>query len=247
VLFPWGLDAHGGGRGGAWKAVRPWLPYPAQSVINVDVFNASTTTALTGLQLYFVGCKQFPPGQPFTTYPDKCSLLDFTQSHYSRDPVTGQNGVLGGLLGVNDERLLVPINVPSDADFVLRSGQAGIDGTYYPATSYGSVTPVPFYSEVFVTLRDQKLKAYSNAPVHIDWLFGNSLRAPGIDLNWAGYPNQEAFLVGNFHPGLIVPEIYIPANEALYYDVHRNDSAYAGAVPINLNIAFRGSKVFRRG
>jgi hypothetical protein len=274
---PWYLDVPGNGYGGAWKPVYPNLIYPPQGNILVTMRNTGPGAVnLTNLQLYFVGCKLYPPGTPWRTYPKQCSTLDYVYSYWNLSPLNPQLPGQGALLGVSETRRLIPITIQTDADFVLRSGQAG----FYFTVPYPS-----FYQEVFINLMDWEKKPYMNAPVHIDWIFGggNQTVVQGtIPPNeWATGPAGDVYpvpnntqniaeslppltsgiipgqvpLSGNWHPGLIYPEIYVPANSQFYFDLIRNDAGFTEAYPgpepttpqpINLHIAFTGSKVFTR-
>ena len=60
-----------------------------------------------------------------------------------------------------------------------------------------------------------------------------------------GLPGFTA--LGNAAPGLVVPEIYIPRNQALYFDLQRLDApyvAYTDDLPIRLSMAWIGSKIY---
>jgi hypothetical protein len=246
--LPWLGDVPGGGFGGAWKPVYPRQWFPANGIVNVDVYN-NGSVPIPNLQLYFYGFKQYPPSIGYNSYPASCSPSDFVYSYWSQPP---QSNLAPGTtyLQVAAPALRnLQLTINGDADFVLRSGQASIQ-TFFPGLS----PIVPYYSEIFLVLKDPDQKPYMNAPVHIDWLFGNSSRVPGLGgLSWVGYPLQQSYLVGNFHPGLFCPEIYMRANSTWLFDLYRDDSAYtvangaaADAAPVNLNIAWRGQKVFHR-
>ena len=219
-LVPQALEMAYFGQGGNPKPVYPPQRYPAQGVIKVDVKNNNSTT-LTGLTLYFRGVKLFKWGQrPLHTYPPKFTPLPFTYP------------VLATALPVTTptQGLRYTFTCRADADFVLRALQAGINGA------------APSTWEVFLTLRDADLYPYSNAPVHLDVLCGNSFIG-------AVFPCGSSALVapvgpGPASPGLLYPEIYVPKNNLLYIDVLRADVAYAGAAQVDLPIAFLGMKVF---
>ena len=208
--------------------VSPEIFYPRQGSINVDIINDGAT-ALTNLTLYFRGVKLFSPGATRTyEYPAKFGILPFVypQGRYSdTDGLTLVRNVL-----VVQGPLRQTFRVKADADFVLRGGQAGLPF---------STTPV---NEVFITLRDQDEKAYSNDAVHMDVMFGNSDMGALISPTSAGPVTPIA--CGPNSPGLFYPEIYVPKNQLLYFDVTRNDAAYAGATTANIPFSFIGQKVF---
>jgi hypothetical protein len=66
------------------------------------------------------------------------------------------------------------------------------------------------------------------------------------------YPSGTSFVApvgpGASSPGLWFPEIYVPFQRYLVYDVLRTDSAFVaqGAVAQNYPIAFIGAKVFEK-
>jgi len=196
--------------------VFPGARFPASGVTWVDVVN-NGAAPLVGLQLFMRGVKLGYPGQWTTySYPPKMRTIPYAY------PFSVPQ------LGVTETRLNQVFQVGSNGDFVLRAGQAG-----------RSFAPLTW--EVFLTLRDADSKPYSNAPVHVDVLFGQSLGR-------AAYPVGNAGLVvnpigpGASAPGLIYPEIYLPSDHLMLYDIARDDAAYQGAVadfPIN----FIGSKV----
>lgn len=196
----------------------PEIVYPAGGTIYVDVVNTGTAS-LVGLQLFFRGVKLYPAGvQAGYTYPPRFAGLPFIYP----------NTVAA--LGVTETRNNLLFTVKPDADFVLRAGQAG--RTTAPATF-----------EVFMTLRDWTGKAYSNAPVHVDVLFGRS-STPAL------YPVGATAVhpvgTGAISPGLLYPEIYLPAKQQLYYDISRSDGAYQGAAAADFPFEFIGQKVFKR-
>jgi hypothetical protein len=268
AAVPWPLDCPGNGYGGQWKPVYPNRVYPAQGVILADVYNTGPGAVdLTNLQLYYVGVKRYPISNGWMTYPQKCSVKDYIYSYWSKSTLNPQLPFQGSLMGPSEHRLYVPIRIQTDADFVLRSGQVGV---------YGSQPAPWFYMELFMLLMDWQQKPYMNLPVHIDWLFGGGSK-PAVATEGDTYlPNnsQSIFeslpgltsgiipgqtpLSGNWHPGLIYPEIYTPANQQFYFHLYRNDGSFTSAfnpdgsstaiVPpnINLHIAFTGSKVFQQ-
>ena len=289
---PWYLDVPGGGYGGAWKPVYPQEFYPQRGTILTSVYNTGPGAVnLTNVQLYYVGTKLFPASTPYTTYPKKCSVKDFIYSYWAFNPLNwggAGGGVVPDPLGpsgpVFQNQLIppetnglwdnIPLTIQNDADFALRSLQAGIYGFPAASPTYGTY----FYMELFMLLMDQNQKPYMNAPVHIDWLCGGGSRSvvtTGVDPvfylpnntqsiftslpgDTSGIIPGQVPLTGNWHPGLIYPEIYIPANQQLYYNLSRNDSSFTTAyedgggtaviVPpdVNLHIAFTGSKVFHK-
>ena len=160
VLVPQGLDMAYGGQSAMWAPVYPQIAYPANGLMLVDVLNAGATT-LTNLTLYFRGVKLFPWGtNTGATYPARMSILPYAYPINTVDNSPTATGAIQNLLTA-DQRILQTFQVQNDSDFVLRSGQAG--------PSYA-----PFALEVFVTLRDGNRKAFSNAPVHFETLFGPS-------------------------------------------------------------------------
>ncbi len=194
--------------------------YPPGSEIRVDITNDGTM-ALTNLTFYFRGIKLYRPGAVKAyTYPSRFGVLPFTYPQIvpSLAVTTGAPGVFR------------TFQCKTDADFVLQALQGGL----------------PFndtaVSEVFVTLRDEDEKPYSNAPVHIDVLAGNA----GTERLFPFNGNQTAAPVaaGPNSPGLVFPEIYIPKNHVFYYNVQRADASFGGAVAVDFPIQFIGQKVF---
>jgi len=208
------------GQGANPKPVHPQIYYPPGSTLRVHLRNTGAG-ALTNLTFYFRGVKLFPPGTvPAYTYPKRFAGLSFSY------PFT----VLA--LGPTETRYnQVWIN-KTDADFVLRAGQAG------PVAVVGQGV----MAEVFFRLKDHQYKPFSNDFVHIDILFGSGNMPATIPVG----PTPAFFVPGGTGPalpGLFYPEIYVPKNEQLFYDVQRNDIRQPAAnVPFN----FIGAKVFQK-
>ena len=228
VPIPQGLQMPYGGQSGAWKPVYPQVFYPAASTLLVDVLNTGTST-WTNLVLYFRGVKLYPWGtNPSYTYPEKCSLLPYV---YPIETPTSTNlyGTIQNLAATADIRLNTWQNQP-DTGFVLRAIQAG--------PSYA-----PFGLEVFLTLRDENRKAFSNLPVHFEVLCGPS----GGNYQTGSGGSIGAIGTGNSMPGILYPEIYVLPKHLLYYDITRDDSAFAGAATIpNFPVDLIGAKVYQR-
>jgi len=216
------------GQNGNYKAPWPQVPYPPGGVIQGTFVNDSAHT-LTNLQIIFRGVKLFAEGAISNpTYPAVCRPLDFTYQTGKgtvADPalvLATTSALRGNILAIN-----------GDADFVLRGAQAGL----WDSTGAGGVYSTFGYTELYIQLMDATGKPYSNLPIHIDWLFGN-----------AGGQNGPAFTaLGNSAPGLVVPEIYMPKNSVLFYDLIRNDAAYVGvtdALPVRISIGWIGGKIY---
>lgn len=217
------------GQAGHYRPVYPQQAYPPGSVIEVDLFNDGPDA--TNVQVIFRGVKLFNDGAiPAPTYPAKCRALDFT---YQTGKGTAQDPAL--ILQTTDALRQQPLNIRSDADFALRAGQAGL----WTSSGQGGTYSTNGYTELYVRLYDANLKPYSNIPIHIDWLFGN-----------AGGTALPSFIqLGNSAPGLFVPEIYLPKNGVLFYDLFRQDAPYVGvtdALPVRISMAWIGSKVYEQ-
>lgn len=232
LLVPQGLLMPYGGQSGAWKPVYPQILYPARSTMFIDVLNTGST-ALTNLTLYFRGVKLFPwgtnPGYTYPERPAKSALLPYVYPIGNPNDPANPQGSVQNLLAADSRQLLTWQNQP-DSAFVLRALQAG--------PSYA-----PFGLEVFITLRDENRKAYSNAPVHFEVLAGPSI---GNYQTGAG-GSMTAIGTGNSAPSIVYPEIYVPPAHLLYYDIQRIDSGYAGAATIpNFPINLIGARVYQR-
>ena len=228
ALIPQGLQMAYGGQSAAWKPVYPQIYYPARSTMYIDLLNTGAAT-LTNLTLYFRGVKLFPWGiNPGYTYPAKCSMLPYVYP-ILQPTVANPYGTIQNLLGADSRYLQTWQNQP-DSDFVLRALQAG--------PSYS-----PFGLEVLITLRDENRKAFSNAPVHFEVLCG-----PSIGNYQTGSGGSiGAIGTGNSAPGILYPEIYVPAAHLLYFDIERHDSGYGGVATIpNFPINLMGVKVYHR-
>ena len=209
--------------------VSPQIFYERSGVITVDIYNDGAT-ALTNLTLYFRGVKLFSPGAVKSyEYPAQLSTLPFVYPLGTYNSTTGLTTVQN--LAVTQEGLRQTFRCKQDADFVLRGVQAGLPF---------STTPV---NEVLFWFRDEDEKPYSNYPVHMDTICGNS----GFGATYvAGGGNITPIGGGPNSPGLFYPEIYIPKNHLMYVDVYRRDSSYAGAVAVNLPVSLIGQKVFQK-
>jgi len=194
--------------------------YPPQSTIVLDLTNAGTTT-LTNLTFYFRGVKLFPDNSAHAvySYPERMSTLPWIY------PLIVEN------LGVTESRLKQPFTVVQDADFVLRAALAG--------------TQDQAFFEVFFILKDENSYPFSSKPVHADTLFG---QAGSVPTYIAGGDTVTPIEVGPANPGLFVPEIYVPRQHQLIYDIYRNDSAYSSCTngAENYPISLIGAKVFPR-
>jgi hypothetical protein len=230
ALVPQNLVMAYGGQSAAWKPVYPQIFYPARSTMTIDLANLSATQTLTKLTLYFLGVKLFPFGQnPAYTYPKKmrATPYGYGMSYMSPPVVANPTAAVQNLLTA-DTRNLLTFQVKNDADFVVRSIQAGPSYAPYPL-------------EVFITLRDENRKAFSNLPVHFEVLGGPS----GGNYQTGAAGSIGAIGTGNALPGIIFPELYLPKNHIMYFDIKRSDSGYAGAQTIpNFPIQLLGSRVY---
>lgn len=204
----------------------PQMMYPPGSSIIVDIGN-TTNENLTNVKILFRGSKFFDSrAVSLPTYPPRFGGLPFTYQTVVQN--VGATAVL-----VDNQ-----LQVRRDADFALRCGvcdpfSLAVDGT---ASSAGLLSP-PNFLNLYVMLRDESRKAYSNEPIHINDLFGQSAPA---DLPFG---NNDAVL---WLPGSLTPEIYIPRDHSLYFDIFRSDdpSDFNTGRPVNLYFRFVGAKVF---
>ena len=212
------------------RPVYPQMVYPIGSQIVCDIGN-NTGESLTNVKLLFRGSKLFQDGAiSAPTYPPRLSPLTYTyQTLVSQLGVSGASGT----------RLDNQLKVKSDADFVLRCGVCNpwgfaVDGQ---ATSR-NVAFFQQFRELYVTLRDESRKAYSNEPIHVNDLFG---QAVPLSTGSGGNDDQVAYTAG-----LFTPEIYVPRDHSLYFDCFRSDDPSDSLVnmPVDLWFEFYGCKVF---
>lgn len=206
--------------------IYPELMYPIGSTIQLSVGN-TTGSPLSNVQVLFRGSKLFPDGAVSSaTYPRKMSVLPFTY------PVLyGPVAAVAGFGNVPGPRN-IELRIDTDADFVMRYGACD---PYTLGQDGGEFNPFN-YTNLYMTLRDEFYKAYSNEPIHVNDLLGQG--QPSLYQHAGVNDDSVVFL-----PGLFTPEIYIPRDHSIYFDLARND---AGGGPVNLHFRFQGSKVFQR-
>jgi len=194
--------------------------YPRQGQITVDLINDGAA-GLTNLTFYFRGVKLFAPNAVKSySYPPRFGVLPFS---YPQLQVTG--------VPVTTGPIRYPFRVRSDADFVLRSIQAGDPFDTHQAY------------ETFIRLYDEDEKPYSNDFVHLDVIAGNS----GVGNTFpTATTNKAPIGTGPASPGLFYPELYLPNNHVMFFDITRDDSFVVGATTVNLPITFSGMKVFEK-
>jgi hypothetical protein len=221
------------GQNGLYRPVYPQQPYPPGGVIETDLINNSGDT-LTNTQLIFRGVKLFPDGSlSAPTYPRNCECRDFT---YQTGKGTNTDpAIVLNPSGNGSQLYQVPLSILNDADFVLRGLQAG----NWDESGDGGLYSTAGYTELYVQLFDAQLKPYSNMPIHINWLFGNAGGQTG-----AG----QFTALGNATPGLLFPEIYIPRNSNLYFNIQRQDAPWnsISTLPVRIIMQWIGSKVYPR-
>lgn len=207
------FDTFGRGTLTRGNPLYPQMIYPANGSIVVDVRNV-TGVQQTNVKLLFRGSKLYPDGSmPAATYPAVCSILpQVLPVQISAIPINTGSGILNN-----------QINAQIDWDFALR---------YASAEPFLSTGGNGTYDQLYVQLKDQTQKPYSNVPIHIDDLFGSqSSTATG------------SVITNPFWPGLFTPEIYVPANGILYFDIFRSDT---GGGNVTMQFSFGGAKVYRR-
>jgi hypothetical protein len=206
-------DTFGNGTLNLGRPIYPQCLYPAGSSILIDLVN-NALIPLVGVNLLFRGSKVFAHDIPGSqTYPHRCSL----------EPFSYRVAVPGIVQSNGNANLNNALTIQDDADFVLRYGFADA----FSLTA-GNGT----YNQMYVQIKDKWLKPYSNIPIHVDDVFGSSNSV-------AAGSNANCY----YRPGLFTPEIYLPRNWQLYFDIFRNDSS-GGTVAMQFN--FGGVKVFRR-
>jgi hypothetical protein len=110
------------------------------------------------------------------------------------------------------------LNIKPDADFVLRALQ------FIPVSS--NVIQASFGDNYLIQLKDQNGKYYQTGSN------SSAIATAGV------FPDSIAGHLTPYAPGILVPEIYLQKNSALYYDIQ------APSTPINGIMRFIGSKIF---
>jgi len=209
------------GQFGNHKPIVPGIQFPPRSVLMLDLINDGATT-LTNLTFFWHGYKLFPAGAvPAYTYPRRFA----SQSFAYPVPVSA--------LGVNETRLNQIFTVKEDADFVLRGGQ-GI-----PISSSDGRT----LAEVSILLKDFNKNPYSSDYMPFDILFGCG-SFPAVVPVGPTPSFVSPFATGPAQPGLFYPEIYVPKNHQLLYDLKRGDGAGGSNQAEDFTFAFLGGKAF---
>lgn len=203
------------------KPIVPGILFPPRSVLMLDLVNTGGS-AITNLQFFFRGFKLFPKGAvPAYTYPRRFASQTFSYPV----PVSA--------LGVSETRVDQIFTVKQDADFVLRGGQ-GI-----PIRSTEGRT----LAEVSILLRDFNKQGYSNDFIPFDVLFGTGA-FPAVVPVGPTPSFVSPFGTGPNQPGLFYPEIYVPMNHQLLYDLQRSDGATGSNQAEDFSFNFIGGKVF---
>jgi hypothetical protein len=212
------------GQFGNPKPIAPTVHYPAGSIISLDLQNTGAS-AITNLTYYWWGYKLFPWDTVVGyTYPQK---IDRVQTFAY--PISVPT------LGVSEERLNQFFMCKDDADFVIRAGQ----GPTLFATGGGSPR---VFAEVGIILRDFDKRAYMNDYVQFDVLFGSG--SPPATIPVGPTPSfVSPFATGPGQPGLFYPEIYLPRDHQIRYDLKRGDGAGGSNQSETFTFNLIGSKV----
>lgn len=212
------------GQFGNPKPIAPGILFPAGSVMRIDLRNTGSG-GISNLQFFFRGYKLYPWGSVIAnTYPAECASQSFAYP------------VFVSQLGFSELRQNQIFTVKTDADFVLRAGCT------FPISSSGEESPRTL-AEVFIILKDPDKKPYSNDFIPMDVLWGNSA-FPAVVPVGPTPSFTTPFGTGPGQPGLFYPEIYVPKNHQLLYDLWRQDGAVGSNQSEDFTFNLIGAKVF---
>ena len=211
------------GQQGNPKPIGPGVLFPAGSVFRTDLRHTGANT-IANLTYFLFGYKLFPWGSVIANaYPKDIA------------PQTFAYPVFTSQLGVTETRQNQMFTVKTDADFVIRGGQS------FPLSSVASRT----LAEVAIVLKDPDKKPYSNDYVPLDILFGCG-NQPAIIPVGPTPSFTVPFGTGPQSMGLFYPEIYVPKNHQILYDIQRTDGAGGSNQSEDLTFNLIGSKVFTK-
>ncbi len=217
------------GQFGNPKPIVPQITYPSRSVLMLDLINTGANT-ITNLSFYWHGYKIYPAGAvPAYTYPSRPERMASQTFSY---PVPVVALAPGG--ATPEYRYDQIFTVKPDADFVLRAGQGITISSVEGRT----------LAEVSIRLKDNHKQPYSSDFVPFDILFGTG-SFPAVVPIGPTPSFMSPFSTGPSQPGLFYPEIYIPANYQLLYDLKRADGSGGSNRAEDIVFNFIGSKVFR--
>jgi hypothetical protein len=183
-------------------------------------------TEVDNLQFFFRGYKLYPKGTvPAYTYPAKCASQTFSYPVFVSQ--LGPTVLTGGM------RRNQIFTVKQDADFVLRGGQS-----FMPSTNGDASRTL---AEVSIVLKDADKHPYSNDFMPLDVLWGTGGIGESVPISTT---SVAPFGTGPQSPGLFYPEIYVPKNQQLLYDLKRAEVIGGGNVPEDFTFNFIGGKVF---
>lgn len=212
------------GQFGNPKPIIPGVHYPARSVLMLDLIN--TGPDIANLTFFFRGFKLYPPDTvPAYTYPRRLASQTFSYPV----PVTA--------LGASETRLNQIFTCKTDADFVLRAGQGPI-----PRITDERLGPL---LNVSIRLKDFNKLPYSSDFMPFDVLFGCG-DFPAVVPVGSSPDLVAPFSTGPSSPGIFYPEIYLPMNHQLLYDLQRSDTVLNSAVDSDFAFNFIGGKVFHK-
>lgn len=193
---------------GTFFIVYPQIPFAAQITIQVAITDLSGAGISNGV-LVFRGTKLYPEGMVFgPQYPPKFSELNFRYGYNFTVPL--------GTVLVPSVLAYQPLDIQSDADFVVRMG------SLYSQSASGVLDYIVGGCDVI--LRDQYGKPFSNTWVPAETLFP----VAGRNLSWS-VPDVTIF-----------PEIYLIRNSQLLLDIRRT----AGVANSLMTFVLHGSKIF---
>jgi hypothetical protein len=214
------------GQFGNFLPIRQPVYYPPGAAIEIEVTN-NDPSVMTGVEVYFRGSKVFKPG----VFP----CLGYPKGNLSFLPFLFPSAVT---LGISQNVLNGSIQAQSDADFVIRAINMGCFAGVEGGTGGGAQTG---YVQLYIQLKDANGRYYSNLPVHADTCFG-SLGSMGL-----GNAAPAGMSSGPYRPPLLMPEIYLPANARLLFDLYRADSSFVNQLSAQIYLLFQGMKVYRMG
>jgi hypothetical protein len=199
-----------GGDNSVLTPIVPQLIYPPNGNIIFYVSNTNPSVAVSSLRITFRGVTLFPAGAVLNRQNYPKYFKEIPYA-YTVQPDMTISPFLNNIL-----------NIQPDADFAVRGLLIS-----QPGAGFNSFLGSDFQ----IALKDQNGKYYeipAIIPTAIPQIFN------GVFVNTLAGESQA------HRPGLLVPEIYLPKNGTLYYDLN----GPTANLPLTLWIRFVGAKIF---